>query len=148
MPNTQVEAIANCSIRRLTPAHLDRVCFEMIREISGQSRRGFFVNRLAASCNEPGGFISLAYIENGVVEGNRACLGHDPGAYHPECPDRLRAVLRALEHAEFRRPAARGGAARHHRAARARPSRRDYVEAILAIRPEGDGARRSSTPTP
>ena len=69
MPNTQVEAIANCSIRRLTPADLDRVV-EIDRETSGQSRRGFFVNRLAASRNEPGGFISLAYIENGVVEGH------------------------------------------------------------------------------
>ncbi len=69
MPNTQVEAIANCSIRRLTPDDLDRVV-EIDREISGQSRRGFFVNRLAASRNEPGGFISLAYIENGVVEGH------------------------------------------------------------------------------
>ena len=69
MPNTQVEAIADCSIRRLTSADLDRVV-EIDREISGQSRRGFFVNRLAASRNEPGGFISLAYIENGVVEGH------------------------------------------------------------------------------
>ena len=25
-----------------------------------------------------------------------ACLGHDTGAFHPECPDRLRVVLRAL----------------------------------------------------
>ena len=50
MPNTQVEAIADCSIRRLTAADLDRVV-EIDREISGQSRRGFFVNRLAASRN-------------------------------------------------------------------------------------------------
>ncbi|MES2710436.1 MAG: histone deacetylase family protein, partial [Pseudomonadota bacterium] len=28
---------------------------------------------------------------------HRACLGHDPGPYHPECPDRLRAVLAALD---------------------------------------------------
>lgn len=32
---------------------------------------------------------------------HRACLRHDPGDYHPECPDRLRAVLRALEAEEF-----------------------------------------------
>ena len=30
-----------------------------------------------------------------------ACLEHDPGAYHPECPDRLRAVQKALEAEEF-----------------------------------------------
>lgn len=30
-----------------------------------------------------------------------ACLEHDPGDYHPECPDRLRYVLRALEHPDF-----------------------------------------------
>jgi acetoin utilization deacetylase AcuC-like enzyme len=30
-----------------------------------------------------------------------ACLGHDPGPGHPECPDRLRAVLAALDGAEF-----------------------------------------------
>jgi len=30
-----------------------------------------------------------------------ACLEHDPGAYHPEAPARLRAVLEALSAAEF-----------------------------------------------
>ena len=30
-----------------------------------------------------------------------ACLEHDTGPYHPECPDRLRAVLAALEAEEF-----------------------------------------------
>ncbi|MBV8524047.1 MAG: histone deacetylase family protein [Acetobacteraceae bacterium] len=30
-----------------------------------------------------------------------ACLAHDPGEWHPECPDRLRAVLQALEGEEF-----------------------------------------------
>ena len=30
-----------------------------------------------------------------------ACLGHDMGPYHPECPDRLRVVLQALEHPNF-----------------------------------------------
>ncbi len=29
------------------------------------------------------------------------CLGHDTGLGHPECPDRLRAVLQALEHPDF-----------------------------------------------
>ena len=32
---------------------------------------------------------------------HRACLEHDPGAGHPECPDRLRSVLAALEHPDF-----------------------------------------------
>jgi acetoin utilization deacetylase AcuC-like enzyme len=30
-----------------------------------------------------------------------ACLDHDPGTGHPECPDRLRAVLAALDHPDF-----------------------------------------------
>lgn len=30
-----------------------------------------------------------------------ACLAHDTGPWHPECPDRLRAVLRALEAEAF-----------------------------------------------
>ena len=30
-----------------------------------------------------------------------ACLRHDNGPHHPECPDRLRAVIRALEAQEF-----------------------------------------------
>ena len=30
-----------------------------------------------------------------------ACLGHNPGPFHPECPDRLRHVLAALEAEEF-----------------------------------------------
>jgi acetoin utilization deacetylase AcuC-like enzyme len=64
-----------------------------------------------------------------------ACLGHDPGDYHPECPDRLRAVLRALEQESFadllREAAPR---ATVDQLARAHP--KDYVEAILAIVPE------------
>ena len=66
-----------------------------------------------------------------------ACLGHDPGDYHPERPDRLRAVLRALEQESFTdllREAAPH--ATIEQLARAHP--RDYVEAILAIRPEGE----------
>ena len=63
-----------------------------------------------------------------------ACLGHDTGSWHPECPDRLRAVLRALEHPDFapllreRAPEATVG-----QLARAHPA--DYVEAILRVRP-------------
>ncbi len=32
---------------------------------------------------------------------HQACLAHDPGPGHPECPDRLRAVMAALEHPDF-----------------------------------------------
>ena len=64
-----------------------------------------------------------------------ACLGHDPGDYHPECPDRLRAVLRALEQESFadllREAAPR---ATPDQLALAHP--KDYVDAILAIVPE------------
>jgi ribosomal protein S18 acetylase RimI-like enzyme len=69
MPNAQMKAIENGTIRRLTPADLDRVV-EIDREIAGQPRRGFFVNRLAASLAESGAFISLAYVEDGVVQGH------------------------------------------------------------------------------
>jgi len=29
------------------------------------------------------------------------CIEHDPGSYHPECPDRLRAILDGLEDEDF-----------------------------------------------
>jgi acetoin utilization deacetylase AcuC-like enzyme len=32
---------------------------------------------------------------------HQACVAHDPGPGHPECPDRLRAIWRALEHPDF-----------------------------------------------
>ncbi|MGO9356471.1 MAG: GNAT family N-acetyltransferase [Xanthobacteraceae bacterium] len=69
MPNARIETIAGGSVRRLAQADLERV-IEIDRQVSGHSRRGFFVNRLAANLNEPGAFISLAYVENGVVEGH------------------------------------------------------------------------------
>ncbi len=64
-----------------------------------------------------------------------ACLEHDPGPYHPESPDRLRAVLRALDAPEF------SGLIRHE-APRATPEQlirvhpARIVDAILAMRPE------------
>ena len=69
---------------------------------------------------------------------HEACLRHDPGGGHAECPDRLRAVLGALEHADFagllREPAplaAREQLCLAHPAA--------YVDAILALDPaEGE----------
>jgi acetoin utilization deacetylase AcuC-like enzyme len=68
---------------------------------------------------------------------HRACLQHDPGPHHPECPDRLRAVLRALDAEEFsdliRDEAPQ---ATVEQLARVHPA--NYVEAILGIRPEPD----------
>ena len=64
-----------------------------------------------------------------------ACLEHDMGPYHPECPDRLRAVLAALEVEEFssllRETAPE---ATVEQLTRVHPLK--YVEAILAIRPD------------
>ncbi len=64
-----------------------------------------------------------------------ACLEHDAGFGHPECSDRLRSVLRALDAASFpgllRLEAPRAAA---DELARAHPP--DYVRAILAIRPD------------
>lgn len=66
---------------------------------------------------------------------HEACLQHDTGPWHPECADRLRAVLRALEGEEFL-PLIREQAplATIEQLARVHP--RDYIESILAIRPE------------
>jgi acetoin utilization deacetylase AcuC-like enzyme len=64
-----------------------------------------------------------------------ACLEHDTGPYHPETAERLRVVLAALESEEFT-PLLREMAplATVDQLARVHP--RDYVEAILAIRPD------------
>src|SRR5262245_41094465 len=67
-----------------------------------------------------------------------ACLAHDTGSYHPECPDRLRAVLAALEAPEFAdllRESAPHATA--EQLTRVHPA--NYVEAIFGIRPaEGE----------
>lgn len=68
---------------------------------------------------------------------HRACLTHDPGPYHPECPDRLRAVLAALEAEEFS-DLIRGEAPRATEEQLTRVHPKAYVEAILGIRPEPD----------
>jgi len=68
---------------------------------------------------------------------HRACLNHEPGEHHPECPDRLRAVLRALEAEEFAdllRDEA--PAATVEQLTRVHPA--NYVSAILGIRPAPD----------
>ncbi len=66
-----------------------------------------------------------------------ACLLHNNGEYHPESPDRLRAVLAALETEAFadllREPAPH---ATIEQLNRVHPA--NYVEAILAIRPGED----------
>ena len=68
-----------------------------------------------------------------------ACLEHDTGPGHPERPDRLRAILQALETPEFS-PLLREVAplATREELCLAHPA--EYVDAILAIRPEpGEG---------
>ena len=65
---------------------------------------------------------------------HRACLGHDMGEFHPECPDRLRAVLQALEAEEFA-GLIRAEAPEATLAELARVHPPDHVEAILAVRP-------------
>jgi ribosomal protein S18 acetylase RimI-like enzyme len=84
MPSPQAQKAANLAIRRLTPADLDRV-IAIDRAITGTSRRGFFENRLAASLNEPRAFISLAFVEDGVVEGHvfAHMLDGEFGGRHP-----------------------------------------------------------------
>src|SRR5438552_16884627 len=66
---------------------------------------------------------------------HQACLDHDPGAYHPESPARLRAVLEALEAPEF------AGLERHDAPAAAiedlaRVHPRPFVERLLAAVPQ------------
>ncbi|HEY4251780.1 MAG TPA: histone deacetylase family protein [Roseomonas sp.] len=65
---------------------------------------------------------------------HRAGLGHDPGPHHPECPDRLRAVLTALDAEEFA-DLIRGEAPQATAEQLARVHPPAYVEAILGVRP-------------
>ncbi len=66
-----------------------------------------------------------------------ACLDHDTGLGHPERPDRLRAVLQALEHPDFvgllRESAPE---ATRLQLERAHPA--EYIDAILALRPAAE----------
>jgi acetoin utilization deacetylase AcuC-like enzyme len=62
-------------------------------------------------------------------------LEHDTGPYHPECPDRLRAVQQALEHPDFvPLLRERAPAATLEQLTRVHPA--EYVSTILAVRPE------------
>ena len=66
-----------------------------------------------------------------------ACLRHDPGEGHPECPDRLRAVLRALDAGEFLELIrAEAPLATVEQLLRVHPA--GYVDAIMGIRPDGE----------
>ncbi|MFO1115981.1 MAG: GNAT family N-acetyltransferase [Beijerinckiaceae bacterium] len=80
MSTTEVQGAA----RRLGKADIDRVV-EIDTAISGQARRGFFENRLAASLAEPAGFISLGYEENGRIQGFALAhmLDGEFGGRHP-----------------------------------------------------------------
>ncbi len=66
---------------------------------------------------------------------HRACLAHDMGEFHPECPDRLRAVLKALDTEDFAELIRETEAppATVEQLCRVHP--RNYVEAILSVRP-------------
>jgi acetoin utilization deacetylase AcuC-like enzyme len=70
-----------------------------------------------------------------LVISHPACLAHDPGEGHPERPDRLRAIERALESEAFQM-LARDAAPRADLAAIARVHPRDYIEAIRAATPQ------------
>ncbi|MBS0539780.1 MAG: histone deacetylase family protein [Proteobacteria bacterium] len=66
-----------------------------------------------------------------------ACLGHEPGEHHPECPDRLRAVLKALEAESFADLARQEApVASTEQLCRVHP--KEYVEAILGVHPAAD----------
>jgi len=66
---------------------------------------------------------------------HRDCLAHEMGEGHPECPDRLRAVLQALDAEEFAdlvRDQPEEATEEH--LLRVHPA--DYIAAIVGVRPE------------
>ena len=65
---------------------------------------------------------------------HKACLAHDMGEGHPECPDRLRVVLRALEHPDFV-PLLREEAPRIAREDLLRAHPASYIDHILGLKP-------------
>lgn len=69
---------------------------------------------------------------------HRDCLAHEMGEGHPESPDRLRAVLQALDAEEFAQLIRdEPDEATEEQLLRAHPP--DYVAAILGVRPEPGG---------
>ncbi len=69
-----------------------------------------------------------------LLFGHPACLDHVPGPHHPESPDRLRAVLAALDAPEFA-GLVRREAPRAERAQIERVHTAPYVEQVLAAVP-------------
>ena len=69
-----------------------------------------------------------------------ACLEHDPGAGHPESPDRLRAVLAALDDPRFA-AIERIAAPRATREQLGRAHSAEYVDQVLARAPQQGHAR-------
>jgi ribosomal protein S18 acetylase RimI-like enzyme len=63
----QTSAVSG-SVRGLTAADFDRAV-EIDRDLTGNSRRGFYDKRLRLSEANPKAFVSLGYTENGVLEG-------------------------------------------------------------------------------
>jgi len=69
-----------------------------------------------------------------------ACIEHDPGPGHPECPDRLRAVRARLEQPDFAALQTREAPrATVEQLARVHPH--DFVEGLLAAMPDNGYAR-------
>ncbi|MDE2333511.1 MAG: histone deacetylase family protein [Rhodospirillales bacterium] len=68
---------------------------------------------------------------------HRACLGHDTGPFHPECPDRLRQVMAALETETFSN-LLREEAPRATEEALLRVHPPMHVRAMLALAPPPD----------
>src|SRR5258705_11025876 len=69
-----------------------------------------------------------------------ACIEHDPGSGHPECPDRLRAVRARLAQPDFAALETRvAPRAEIDQIARVHP--RDYVESLLDALPTSGYAR-------
>jgi len=66
---------------------------------------------------------------------HEACLAHEPGEYHPESPERLRAILAALARPEFAALERRDApCADLDEVARVHPRR--FIEAVLAAVPQ------------
>ena len=70
-----------------------------------------------------------------LVFSHKACIEHDPGSHHPESPDRLRAVIAALEAPAFAGLGWRE-APRAERAQLERVHGKSYVDEVLSAVPE------------
>ena len=67
-----------------------------------------------------------------------ACLDHDPGEFHPECPDRLRAITHILEHEDFFY-LAREEAPRATMAQLLAAHSQSHIDHIFSLIPDGGG---------